>query len=66
MTAHPFVVTGDAPLDEVADIMATKKYGSAIVAGREGVEGIFTTTDACRALVSILQRHQLEEIVGTD
>jgi acetoin utilization protein AcuB len=66
MTEHPFVVTGDMPLDEVAEIMATKKYGSAIVAGREGVEGIFTTTDACRALASILQHAQLEEIAATD
>ena len=66
MSEHPFVVTGDMPLDEVAEIMATKKYGSAIVVGREGVEGIFTTTDACRALASILQHAQLEEIAATD
>jgi acetoin utilization protein AcuB len=66
MSPHPFVVTGDMPLDEVAEIMATKKYGSAIVMGREGVEGIFTSTDACRALASILQRAQLEQIVATD
>ena len=66
MSEHPFVVTGDMPLDEVAEIMAAKKYGSAIVAGRDGVEGIFTTTDACRALASILQYAQLEEIAATD
>jgi acetoin utilization protein AcuB len=66
MSEHPFVVTGDMPLDEVAEIMADKKYGSAIVAGREGVEGIFTTTDACRALASILQYAQMEEIAATD
>jgi acetoin utilization protein AcuB len=66
MTERPFVVTGDMPLDEVVDIMASKKYGSAIIAGREGVEGIFTTVDACRALASVLQRVQLDEIVATD
>jgi acetoin utilization protein AcuB len=65
MSANPFVVTGDMPLDEVAEIMATKKYGSAIVVGRGGVEGIFTSTDACRALASILQHAQLQEIVAT-
>jgi acetoin utilization protein AcuB len=64
MTEHPFVVTGDMPLDEVAEIMATKKYGSAIVMGREGVEGIFTTTDACRALAKLLQRNQLEPLLA--
>lgn len=66
MSEHPFIVTGDTPLDEVAEIMATKKYGSAIVVGREGVEGIFTTSDACRALAGILQRAQLDEIAATD
>jgi acetoin utilization protein AcuB len=66
MTEHPFIVTGDMPLDEVAEIMATKKYGSAIVVGRDGVEGIFTTIDVCRALASILQHVQLEEIAATD
>ena len=66
MSEHPFIVTGDMPLDEVAEIMAAKKYGSAIVMGREGVEGIFTATDACRALASILQHAQLTEIAATD
>ena len=66
MSEHPFVVTSDMPLDEVAEIMASKKYGSAIVMGRDGVEGIFTTTDACRALASILQHAQLAEVTGTD
>ena len=59
MTERPFIVTGDVALDEVADIMADKKYGSAIVIGREGVEGIFTMVDACRALVDALKRHEL-------
>lgn len=66
MSPRPFIVTGDTPLDEVAEIMATKKYGSAIVVGRDGVEGIFTTIDACSALASILQRAQLDEIAATD
>jgi acetoin utilization protein AcuB len=66
MTSRPYVVTSDMPLDEVAEIMATKKYGSAIIVGRDGVEGIFTTTDACRALASILQHAQLSEIAATD
>lgn len=66
MTERPFIVTSDTPLDEVAEIMATKKYGSAIIVGREGVEGIFTTADACRALATILQSMRRQEILGTD
>jgi acetoin utilization protein AcuB len=54
MTEHPFWVTGDTALDEVVEIMAEHKYGSAIVVGREGVEGIFTAVDACRVLAEVL------------
>jgi acetoin utilization protein AcuB len=56
MTAHPFIVTGDMPLDEVLDIMAEHKYGSVIVMGRGGVEGIFTSVDACKAFAEQLRR----------
>lgn len=61
MTARPFVVTSDMPLDDVAEIMAEHKYGSAIVLGRDGVEGIFTAVDACRALADVLRAREQEE-----
>jgi acetoin utilization protein AcuB len=54
MTERPFVVTSDTPLDEVAAIMSEHRYGSAIIAGRNGVEGIFTAVDACRVLADLL------------
>lgn len=57
MTADPFYVTGDTALDDVVEIMAQKKYGSAIVVGRNGVEGIFTATDACRVLAELIRRY---------
>ena len=56
MTEKPFIVTGDTALDEVVEIMGEKKYGSVVVVGRGGVEGIFTAVDACRALTQILRR----------
>ncbi|MCX5745166.1 MAG: CBS domain-containing protein [Proteobacteria bacterium] len=56
MTDHPFVVTSDTPVDEVVEIMAEHKYGSVVVMGRDGVDGIFTAVDACRALVDVLAR----------
>lgn len=56
MQEEPFVVTGDTPLDEVLDVMAKHKYGSVIVAGEHGVEGIFTTVDACQAFAEMLQQ----------
>jgi acetoin utilization protein AcuB len=50
MTPDPYVVTPDTPLQEVAAEMAEHKYGTAIVARGQRVVGIFTTTDALRAL----------------
>jgi acetoin utilization protein AcuB len=54
MTRNPFVITSDTALDEVAEIMAEHKYGSAIVMGRDGIEGIFTAIDACRVVAVLL------------
>ena len=56
MTERPFVVTSDTSVDEVVEIMGEKKYGSVVVMGRDGIEGIFTAVDACRALAQILRR----------
>lgn len=61
MTPNPFIVTGDTALDEVTEIMAEHKYGSVIVMGRDGVEGIFTAIDACQALTTILRRMMIDE-----
>lgn len=65
MTEKPFIVTGDAPLDEVAAIMGEHKYGSVVVMGREGVEGIFTATDALQALARTLTERQISDILET-
>ena len=54
MTADPYVVASDAPLEDVARTMAEHKYGSAIVLDRGEVKGIFTTIDALRALLDLL------------
>lgn len=56
MTQHPFSVTGDTALDDVVELMAEKKYGSAIIVGRNGVEGIFTAVDACHVLAELLRK----------
>jgi acetoin utilization protein AcuB len=62
MTANPCVVPGDTALDEVVEIMSAKKYGCVIIAGRAGVEGIFTTVDACRAFADTLRRGAAESL----
>lgn len=51
MTPNPHCVTPQAPLDEVAELMAKHKYGCVIVQQENGkVVGIFTATDALRFL----------------
>jgi acetoin utilization protein AcuB len=52
---HPYQVSPDTPLDEVAMEMAENRYGCAIIVQNKKVVGIFTTVDACRALASVLE-----------
>ena len=54
MTQDPYVVGPEASLDEVVATMASKKYGSAVVADHGHVVGIFTTVDACSAFADLL------------
>lgn len=52
----PYAVNADTPLSQVATAMATHRYGSAIITDKDDrVEGIFTTTDACRALAAAFE-----------
>jgi acetoin utilization protein AcuB len=56
MSDAPFVVAPDASLEEVAEAMAKNKIGSALVVESATLVGIFTSTDALRALVTLLRR----------
>lgn len=49
-----YVTHRDSPLELVARELADKHYGSAIVTEKDEIVGIFTTTDACRALADVL------------
>lgn len=64
MTEHPFIATSDMPLDDVAEIMGTRKYGSVVVMGRDGIEGIFTATDACQAFAQVLRDAEREALMA--
>lgn len=50
-----YLVSPDTPLDEVADEMARRRIGSALVARDGRLLGIFTATDACRLLADTLR-----------
>jgi acetoin utilization protein AcuB len=54
MTPTPYTVSPATPLHEVARVMAERKYGAAVVVDQGAVIGVFTTTDAMRALADAL------------
>jgi acetoin utilization protein AcuB len=58
-TPDPYFTSPTAPLNEVAAHMAGKKYGCALVVDNGKLVGIFTETDALRALSEVLEsRHR--------
>lgn len=59
MIREVFVVAPGAPLSEVARQMARRKLGAAVVATNGRVVGVFTVTDACRALAELGRRRGL-------
>ncbi len=55
MSQAPYTVLGDAPVFDVARVMAERKLGSAVVLdAHEKVIGVFTTTDGMRVLSEVL------------
>jgi acetoin utilization protein AcuB len=50
MVRDVYVVTPATPLSDVAGEMARRKLGAAVVAVGRRIVGVFTATDACRAL----------------
>ena len=56
MTPRPCLVSPDAPLDEVVDLMAERRIGSVIVGDAKGIAGIFTAVDACQTLAAMLRK----------
>lgn len=53
-----YVVDAGAALETVAATMAERHIGSALVTRDGQLVGIFTTTDACRALARVLRERQ--------
>jgi acetoin utilization protein AcuB len=51
---QPCVVPASTPLAKVARMMAERHIGSTIITKKDRLVGIFTVTDACRALAQVL------------
>jgi len=54
-TPDPYFTSPDAPLNEVVAHMAEKKYGCALIVDNGKLVGIFTETDAYKALAELLE-----------
>lgn len=54
-TPHPYFTSPSTPLNEVVAHMAEKKYGCALVVDNGKLVGIFTETDAYKALSELLE-----------
>lgn len=59
MTVDPFVTVPSATLAEVADAMAQRKLGAAVIIDRGNVVGVFTAVDALRAIAEDRGRREL-------
>jgi acetoin utilization protein AcuB len=55
MSEDVYVVPPDRALGEVAARMAERKYGCTVIANGDKICGIFTTSDALRVLVGIVE-----------
>lgn len=54
-TPDPYFTSPEAPLSDVVSEMAEKKYGCALVVDNGKLVGIFTETDAYKALSELLE-----------
>lgn len=64
MSQAPYTVLGDAPVFEVARVMADRKLGSAVVLdAHDKVIGVFTTTDGMRVLAEVLDANLKDSVV---
>jgi acetoin utilization protein AcuB len=61
----PCIVPASTPVAKVARLMADNHIGAAIITKHDKLVGIFTVTDACRALAEVLGDHDdLPDIVA--
>jgi acetoin utilization protein AcuB len=52
-----FIAAASQPVATVARMMAEHHIGSAVITKNDKLAGIFTVTDACRALADIIEGH---------
>ncbi len=55
MSTNVYAVPAERPLGEVAAMMVEHKYGCAVIVNNGHVDGIFTTNDALRVIVGLVE-----------
>ncbi len=60
MSPDPYVVAPSTPLEQVAKTMWQRRCGSAVVVDGQEVLGIFTSSDALRALSELLTNDTID------
>ncbi len=66
MADQPYVCTSNTPISEVAREMEANRYGAAIVVDGDEVVGVFTTTDALRALRELATGQRAEHATSAN
>jgi len=61
MTESPYAVPPDSRVEAVVGTLISNKYGSAVVVEEDVVVGIFTRSDALRALLGLLDGRASQE-----
>lgn len=60
----PYVVELDAAIADVANTMADRHIGSALVTRKGKLAGIITTVDICRAFAELTRKHEQPDDVA--
>lgn len=66
MVEDPYAVDLETPLITVLDQLATRHIGTALIMKGDRVAGIFSASDACRELSSLLKREFPDLTGGSD
>ncbi len=62
MSREPYTCAPDTPISKVAEDMEAHRYGCAIVVEGDELLGVFTTTDALRALRALATGREAEPV----
>jgi CBS domain-containing protein len=63
MSREVYCVQPDAAVEKIARAMAEKRYGACVIANKDKLLGLFTTTDALRLLAHHLEKLERQRVL---